>query len=561
MVGGRIRDGVPTTQAASGVPMGSSTLIFARRLPGFCGRRPDLRGAAARPLRYARPRSNVAEVTHVENRRSAAVVVARVPAAHSAPPRRVRRRSRASSAARVPCIDLGTSQFCAGTLLTRVETFDGVPLDVNVTLPPAAMNGPFPLDRRPPRLGHRQVAAAVHRPRRGRLRRAELLGARLSLLVRLAGGAPARPHARDPNVCNDRGWIRLADARYEARDTQYLAGRARRRRPRDPEQGRGDRQLVRRRPVDDPRRAPEPRDAAGRLARAVEEPGRDAMAIAAAAPLIPWSDLAYALAPNGRTLDYRDANPYGLIGGVEKQSWVTALYTLGLATGFYAPAGADPDADITSWRKRASTPGEPYDGDPAAPGHPRRGHDAITRPTTSTTRSRRRRSSSTTRSPTISSRRRGAALLQEDARQVPERRDHAHVRRRLRPPARAASAATRRAPSQRVDELFARHLKGTAGRCRASRPTRRRAAPRPSRARSRRPTGRAPSRRGAAAGGGARRASTRPAATPLNASWPIRRPAAPRRAARRSRPTTPPPRRIASRPRPAPATRSWARRR
>ena len=39
---------------------------------------------------------------------------------------------------RVPCIDLGTSQFCSGTLLTRVESFDGVPLDVNVTLPPAS---------------------------------------------------------------------------------------------------------------------------------------------------------------------------------------------------------------------------------------------------------------------------------------------------------------------------------------------------------------------------------------------------------------------------------------
>jgi hypothetical protein len=28
----------------------------------------------------------------------------------------------------------------------------------------------------------------------------------------------------NPNVCAERGWIRLADARYEAHDTQYLAG-------------------------------------------------------------------------------------------------------------------------------------------------------------------------------------------------------------------------------------------------------------------------------------------------------------------------------------------------
>jgi hypothetical protein len=87
------------------------------------------------------------------------------------------------------------------------------------------------------------------------------------------------------------------------------------------------------------------------------------MAIAAAAPLIPWSDLAYALVPTGRTLDYLIENPYGVHAGIEKQSWVTALYALGLTTGFYAPAGADPDADITAWRNRIDA-GEPYDDDP-----------------------------------------------------------------------------------------------------------------------------------------------------------------------------------------------------
>ena len=46
---------------------------------------------------------------------------------------------------RVPCTVQSGVQFCQGGLTTRVESFDGVPLDVNVTLPPAAMNGPFPL--------------------------------------------------------------------------------------------------------------------------------------------------------------------------------------------------------------------------------------------------------------------------------------------------------------------------------------------------------------------------------------------------------------------------------
>ena len=33
-------------------------------------------------------------------------------------------------------------------------------------------------------------------------------------------------------------------------------------------------------------------------------PGGRPMRIAAAAPVIPWSDLVYSLVPNGRTLDY-----------------------------------------------------------------------------------------------------------------------------------------------------------------------------------------------------------------------------------------------------------------
>jgi hypothetical protein len=263
----------------------------------------------------------------------------------------------------VPCVDFGTSQFCAGTLLTRVESFDGVPLDVNVTLPPAAMNGPFPLivdihgwgiGKSPQPFTDRAAAGYVT----------------LSYSARGFHFSCGLPAARlpdltisDPNACTDRGWIRLADARYEVRDTQYLAGLL------------ADGGLV----IPDKIAATGSSYGGGQsmLLAALrnrvmmpdgslvpwQSPGGLAMEIAAAAPLIPWSDLAYALVPNGRTLDYRDLNPYGLIGGVEKQSWVTALHTLGLATGFYAPAGADPDADIGGWKTRLEA-GEPYDTDP-----------------------------------------------------------------------------------------------------------------------------------------------------------------------------------------------------
>ena len=84
------------------------------------------------------------------------------------------------------------------------------------------------------------------------------------------------------------------------------------------------------------------------------------MRIAAAAPNIPWTDLAYSLQPNGSTLDYlADADYTGRIG-VEKQSFVGGLYFAGLAApGFYAPEGSDPTADITGWREMINA-GEPY---------------------------------------------------------------------------------------------------------------------------------------------------------------------------------------------------------
>src|SRR5262245_16009042 len=46
---------------------------------------------------------------------------------------------------RVPCVARDGVQFCQGTVATRVESFDGVPLDVDVTLPPPDRDGPFPL--------------------------------------------------------------------------------------------------------------------------------------------------------------------------------------------------------------------------------------------------------------------------------------------------------------------------------------------------------------------------------------------------------------------------------
>jgi fermentation-respiration switch protein FrsA (DUF1100 family) len=92
------------------------------------------------------------------------------------------------------------------------------------------------------------------------------------------------------------------------------------------------------------------------------------MEIAAAAPDIPWTDLAYSLAPNGGTLDYvADSTYMGRVDriGVMKQSFVTGLFAIGQATSNYAPLGTDDDADLQKWYA-LFTAGEPYDGNPLA---------------------------------------------------------------------------------------------------------------------------------------------------------------------------------------------------
>jgi predicted acyl esterase len=102
-----------------------------------------------------------------------------------------------------------------------------------------------------------------------------------------------------------------------------------------------------------------------------KSPGGLAMELAAAVPQWPWSDLAYSLMPNGRTLDYVADAPYrGPDGkapiGIEKQSFVTALYGLGLGLSNYALPGTDPEADLTTWFTTINA-GEPYDSNPLAP--------------------------------------------------------------------------------------------------------------------------------------------------------------------------------------------------
>src|SRR5205823_7200419 len=101
--------------------------------------------------------------------------------------------------------------------------------------------------------------------------------------------------------------------------------------------------------------------------------------IAAAAPVIPWTDLVYAIAPNGRTLTYAITPPGADVQpvGVFKASFANGIFAAaqsatgpgqptgepfvpGRPMGYLAPSGADPQADVAHWVSRADA-GEPYD--------------------------------------------------------------------------------------------------------------------------------------------------------------------------------------------------------
>src|SRR5207244_2898982 len=101
--------------------------------------------------------------------------------------------------------------------------------------------------------------------------------------------------------------------------------------------------------------------------------------IAAAAPVIPWSDLVYAAAPNGRTLTYALGPPsieYTPVG-VFKASFANAIavaaqlatgpgqppdqpFVPGRPMGYLSVPGTDPNADVLGWVARADR-GEPFD--------------------------------------------------------------------------------------------------------------------------------------------------------------------------------------------------------
>ena len=251
----------------------------------------------------------------------------------------------------------GNIRLCSGI----THTWDGTKIDANVILPPApakGKDGPYPTIGTFHGWGGSKIGVT------NRTQGWATNGyAVFSMSDRGWGNSCGGQDPDRPTPQCSKGYNHLMDDRYEVRDAQYLIGlladegvtQPTKIGVTGPSYGGGISTALA--ALRDRIMLPD-----GSLTPWVS-PGGKAMKIAAAAPEMPWTDLAYSLMPTGRTLDYVSDAPYGSRVGVEKLSFVSGLYATGQATSNYAPPGTDPDADLTNWYALINA-GEPYDGNP-----------------------------------------------------------------------------------------------------------------------------------------------------------------------------------------------------
>lgn len=263
-----------------------------------------------------------------------------------------------------------------------VRTWDGVPLDTTVTLPSAGATR-LPLVVEIHGFGNSKYeyldpgSKAYTDNAYGWAKAGYAV---LTYTARGLWGSCGTPDARAANAADcARGYIHLADTRYEVRDTQELVGRLVDEGVADAARigvtgdSYGGGQSFALAALRDRVMLPD-----GRLVP-WRSPGGTALRVAAAAPVIPWTDLVGAIAPNGRTLTYAVApqREYFSPVGVFKTSFANAIaaaaqfaigpgqptgepFVPGRPMGFLAPPGTDPEADVLGWVARADA-GEPYD--------------------------------------------------------------------------------------------------------------------------------------------------------------------------------------------------------
>ncbi len=201
----------------------------------------------------------------------------------------------------------------------------------------------------------------------------------LTYTARGQWGSCGTPEARSASpVACAAGYIHLADVRYEARDAQTLIGElvdegvASSRRIGVTGDSYGGGQTLELAALRNRMMLP-----TGKLVP-WRSPRGTPLRLAAAASVIPWTDLVSAAAPNGTTRAVGvtprrvDESPVG----VEKETFVNAIFAAaqfatgpgqpigepfvpGRPMGFLAPPGVDPQADVATWVARTDE-GEPY---------------------------------------------------------------------------------------------------------------------------------------------------------------------------------------------------------
>lgn len=253
-------------------------------------------------------------------------------------------------------------RFCPGNGTTqRIPSFDGVPLDADVTLP-ATGKGPFPLLVLLHGLGETKTAfeSTSDDGKLDNVTMASQGWAVLTYTARGFGNSCGTAASRRGTPACAKGWIQLADQRYEIRDTEYLAGLLVDEGFAKPSfavagESYGAGQALELAMLKNRERLP-----SGKLVP-LTSPGRHIpMSVAAVYAAWPWDDLASALVPNGYlsstsyTPPADDVDP----AGVSKESYIDALYDV-TKGGYLAPVGADPQSDLTKWYQE-TTAGEPY---------------------------------------------------------------------------------------------------------------------------------------------------------------------------------------------------------
>ncbi len=276
----------------------------------------------------------------------------------------------------------GSNQAVART----VPSWDGTPIDINFGLPDPGQFGPGPY----PMAMYFHGFGGGKEGFGGDLKRFTDKGvAVFSMTERgfkfscgkknaVATLTQTQPNGYGPDACDD-GFIHLMDARYEVRDAQYFAGLL------------ADEGLI----------IPDKIGSVGASyggAKSMDlgslrnrimlpdgslqpwkSPDGKSLEIAVAAPVVPPTDFAYSLVPNGTTLDYTALNPYGPQNadgtfkdstkyGVMKSAIINLLFGAGdNFSGDYPELGFTPSPkwDVRNWRSMMAA-GEPYGTGPNA---------------------------------------------------------------------------------------------------------------------------------------------------------------------------------------------------